>query len=205
MNANEINEMTRMMMEDKLHWVEIDGFPGYQICFDRTTDSKARVRSFRRRMGAGIGRGSRVVVDYDSPPQDITIRHRPGCRYYTVELRDENKNQRSQNIHRLLAIAFVPNPNNYPDVDHADRDCLNNELSNLRWVTKSQNNMNRGLDRRNRTGVTGVRMSGNRYEASWYVEGEQQFAYFDTLEEAIQHRLQMEEQHYGGFGPNHTR
>lgn len=45
--------------------------------------------------------------------------------------------------HRLVAKAFLPNPDNLPMVDHEDRDKLNNNLSNLRWVTRSQNGRNR--------------------------------------------------------------
>ena len=46
-------------------------------------------------------------------------------------------------VHRLVAKAFIPNPDNLPMVDHEDRDKLNNNLSNLRWVTRSQNGRNR--------------------------------------------------------------
>ena len=45
--------------------------------------------------------------------------------------------------HRLIAEQFLPNPNNLPEVDHIDRDKLNNSLNNLRWVSRSDNNRNR--------------------------------------------------------------
>ena len=46
-------------------------------------------------------------------------------------------------IHRLLAIQYLENPNNLPEVDHIDRQRQNNELSNLRWVDKITQNNNR--------------------------------------------------------------
>jgi hypothetical protein len=42
-------------------------------------------------------------------------------------------------IHRLVAILYVPNPNNLPQVNHIDGDKLNNHYSNLEWVTNQQN------------------------------------------------------------------
>ena len=47
--------------------------------------------------------------------------------------------------HRLIAQQFIPNPNNLPDVDHIDRDKTNNSLSNLRWVSRSDNLRNRNM------------------------------------------------------------
>ena len=45
--------------------------------------------------------------------------------------------------HRLIAQHFIPNPDNLPDVDHIDRNKLNNSLNNLRWVSHSENLKNR--------------------------------------------------------------
>lgn len=42
-------------------------------------------------------------------------------------------------IHRLLAIHFIANPNNKPHINHIDCDKGNNSLSNLEWVTRSEN------------------------------------------------------------------
>lgn len=43
------------------------------------------------------------------------------------------------NLYRLLAIHFIPNPENKPDVHHIDYDRMNHNLNNLKWFTKSEN------------------------------------------------------------------
>lgn len=47
--------------------------------------------------------------------------------------------QTRRHVHRLLAIAFIPNPHNKEEVNHIDGDKLNNNLTNLEWVTKKEN------------------------------------------------------------------
>ena len=58
--------------------------------------------------------------------------------YYVVCL---GKNKK-KSIHRLLAINFISNPNNYNIVDHIDMNKQNNNLENLRWVNNKINSRN---------------------------------------------------------------
>jgi hypothetical protein len=48
-----------------------------------------------------------------------------------------------KSIHRLLAIQYIPNPNDLSEIDHIDRIKLNNNLENLRWVDDYTNSRNR--------------------------------------------------------------
>ena len=52
----------------------------------------------------------------------------------------KNGERKKYTIHRLVAIHFVPNPNNYPIVLHNDNVKLNTHYTNLRWGTYSENN-----------------------------------------------------------------
>ena len=73
-----------------------------------------------------------------------TIRN--GYRWF--DLRWKNKKYaRSQ--HRLIAEAFIPNPNNYPQVNHKDENKANNNVENLEWCTAKYNLDYNDLQKRN--------------------------------------------------------
>ena len=55
-------------------------------------------------------------------------------------------------VHRLVAQAFIPNPDNKPEVDHINNNPHDNRLENLRWVTKSENGQNQGKRITNKSG-----------------------------------------------------
>lgn len=46
---------------------------------------------------------------------------------------------KAHKVHRMVASAYVPNPNNYPEVNHLDGNKLNNNYTNLEWCTHKQN------------------------------------------------------------------
>ena len=58
--------------------------------------------------------------------------------YYYVDLQQNGIKQKIA-IHRLLAIHFIPNSSNKEQVNHIDGNKLNNNVSNLEWVTRQQN------------------------------------------------------------------
>lgn len=59
--------------------------------------------------------------------------------YLIVDLYEGNKSKKVP-IHRLVAEAFIPNPDRKATVDHIDGNRKNNSISNLRWATYSENN-----------------------------------------------------------------
>jgi len=60
--------------------------------------------------------------------------------YKIVTLKTGNRKYKQLLLHRLLAEAFIPNPENKCCVNHKDGNKLNNSLDNLEWVTYSENN-----------------------------------------------------------------
>ena len=61
--------------------------------------------------------------------------------YYRICL-FKNGKQKYFSAHRLIALAFIPNPNNKPLVDHINRNTQDNRIENLRWATYKENTQN---------------------------------------------------------------
>lgn len=62
-----------------------------------------------------------------------------GQEYKTVCLRKKDGKQVTRYVHRLVALAFIPNPENKLTVNHIDGDKLNNSVENLEWATLAEN------------------------------------------------------------------
>ena len=101
---------------------------------------------------------------------------------------------KNHSIHRLLAEHFIENPDNKPCVDHWDGNKTNNKLNNLRWVTKSENDQNTGVQKNNKLGIKNIsyNKSNDRYKYEKMIEGVTHQKYFKTLEEAIEYKTNYE-------------
>lgn len=83
--------------------------------------------------------------------------------YLVVQLSDGAKNHRPHYIHRIVAQAFIPNPNNELSVDHINYDKHNNRVENLRWCSLAQNTRYQI-----EAGLTHTRKPVIRDDGEWY-------------------------------------
>ncbi len=60
--------------------------------------------------------------------------------HYRVALCNAGRKQRIF-VHRIVALAFIPNPNNYPVINHLDGNPANNNVNNLEWTTVQENTL----------------------------------------------------------------
>ena len=118
-----------------------------------------------------------------------------GNGYYKVNLYN-NKIRTTSKIHRLVAQAFLDNHDDKLCVDQIDRNRLNNHISNLRYATNSENQMNKSKRSDNTSGIVGVsfRKDRNKWRAQIQKDGKKiHLGYFETKEEAIEARSKAEE------------
>jgi len=101
-----------------------------------------------------------------------------------------NLGGKTRYFHRLLMIAFVPNPENKPFIDHINRIRTDNRIENLRWATMEENMSNQNLSIRNKLGVQYISKSGSGFEFRITRNGILHRKYFKTLEEAEAYRNQ---------------
>lgn len=82
------------------------------------------------------------IKSYCDPKHEIILKQasdKDG--YKKVSLSIGNQKRIYRRVHRLVAMAFLENPNNYQIVNHLDGDVTNNHVSNLEWCNNSQNQL----------------------------------------------------------------
>lgn len=85
--------------------------------------------------------------------------------YENAILTNELKQQKSFLVHRLVAKAFIPNPNNYPIINHKDVNPLNNNVDNLEWCSFLYNNIYDEANKKRGDKLKG-RIAHNKYKSS---------------------------------------
>jgi len=114
----------------------------------------------------------------------------------------EDKKKYCKKIHKLVAQAFIPNPDNKLCIDHTDNNRLNNNVTNLRWATHQENNRNRQLSTKNTSGIKGVSFNKNKNKWEAYInihEIKIHLGYFDNIEDAKQSRVTKAQQAFGVY------
>ena len=96
-------------------------------------------------------------------------------------------------IHKLVAEHYVnnSNPEIFNEVDHIDRNSFNNHYTNLRWVSKSMNNLNRGVLKNNKLKEKNISFRNGvkkPYRFNKMINGVREEKLFYTLEEAKKYR-----------------
>jgi hypothetical protein len=83
------------------------------------------------------------------------------CGYKIVSLIDTNKKQSTKTVHRLVAITFIPNPENKLTVNHINGIKLDNKIENLEWNTYAENmthSFNNGLRKKGKEHPNSVKI-----------------------------------------------
>lgn len=109
-------------------WLPVAGYAGlYEV------SNRGRVKSLSRIKMVGIGNRCRQRVSEIIRKQTATPQG------YLFVLLCKNSRKKMHLVHRLVARAFVPNPQSMPQVNHRDGIKSNNRPSNLEWVTSKLN------------------------------------------------------------------
>lgn len=108
-------------------WKDIAGYEGlYQV------SNLGRVKSLSRKVSFGWS--------WRCTPEKVLSPGKVNGRYYHVLLFDKDHKRKDCLVHRLVAEAFIPNPDNLPCVNHKDENIWNNQVSNLEWCSVEYNN-----------------------------------------------------------------
>lgn len=154
-----------------------------------------KIPSFGLYSASSLGRIRRdaTIVQFDKHTKSGVRRRYPDLimklhtnpdGYQMVGLIDDQRHRTNVFVARMIAFAFLPNPENLPEVDHIDRNPANNVVSNLRWCSRSENNRNRIFQ--SNTGQQHItREVVERFVV--YLPNRKK-RYFSTLEAAISYR-----------------
>lgn len=112
------------------NWESVEGYEGLYEVSDR-----GRVRSLDRVVEQLNWRGDLIRRGY----KGRILKHRLAKNGYPYLHLSKSGTSKTVKVHRLVALAFIPNPEGKPEVNHIDGDKVNNNKDNLEWVTPSEN------------------------------------------------------------------
>jgi hypothetical protein len=121
---------------------------------------------------------------------------------YFIVMLCENAIKKTYLVHRLVACAFIDNPDNKECVDHKNNDRTSNQLTNLRWATTNENQHNKKLSNNNTSGCKGVNFDkkAKKWRALIMIDGiHLHIGYFDNLEDAKTARVNRANEAFGVF------
>lgn len=113
--------MENLLQENEV-WKDIKGYEGLYV-----VSNKGNVKS----LGNGQTHRTEKLLRFSTSHK----------RYYIVTL-TKNGICKSYTVHRLVALAFIPNQEGKEHIDHIDGNSFNNHSENLRWCTAKENNLN---------------------------------------------------------------
>lgn len=113
----------------KEEWRDIPGYVGYY-----QVSNLGNIRSLDREVIIKNG----IVRKTKGQTMKKTVGNGKG-NYEAVSLSADHRTQRFL-VHRLVAAAFVPNPDGLPEINHKDENKLNNRADNLEWCDRKYNN-----------------------------------------------------------------
>lgn len=125
-------------------WKDVVGYEGlYQV------SNMGRVKSVKHIVNSTNARQSWKTINERilKPAPYGTIPKCGGLRHLAVSLHRNNR-QRTEKVHRLVAMAFIPNPNDYPIINHKDENPYNNRADNLEWCDHKYNSNYGGREER---------------------------------------------------------
>lgn len=167
-------------------WKEVKGFEGYY-----EVSNFGNVKSLNRTITDKNG------VKYNR--KEILLKQVTNRLGYKVVTLQKNGKRYFNIVHRLVAIAFIDNPNKLKEVNHIDFDKSNNSLDNLEWCSRSYNINHYFSNKKTTSKYKGVsyQKERNKWTAYVNVNGKRKnLGRFDTEEEANNYKLKFIE-NYG--------